>query len=56
MSIELNDTFTAKYNPLIAEQRVERTTLRRMAEGAPRAPSPKRERDGEAAAEQKQLS
>ena len=53
---ELNDTFAAKYNPLIAEQRVERTTLRCMAEGAPRAPSPKRERDGEAAAEQKQLS
>ena len=53
---ELNDTFTAKYNPLIAEQRAERTTLRCIAEGAPRTPSPKRERDGEATGEQKPLS
>ena len=53
---ELNDTFTAKYNPLIAEQRAERTTLRCIAEGAPRTPSPKREREGEATGEQKPLS
>ena len=53
---ELSDTFAAKYKPLLAEQSAERTTRRCMAEGASRAASPKRERDGEVAAEQKPLS